>query len=311
MALKEAERDFELWLDQSRADSPRPEVAARMPRRIQEAHNAAITLGEIADVAHHFAMYPSQEVADGLRGLFANPNASDSFAQQVVAPLLAFFQDGQGSPPATETELCMYRDLIFKVKEMILDPTCKLFKVLLSFCLPIRELLCDVLFDVDANLEKQGLPGVWTDIMQRERMMIQEGEVYALCDPYFLREILRNVCTNVRYNLSGPRVSGSLSSHVRIDISESQAYLPEPDAVQQDFLVIVIEAGGASYSSTASAKSRKGHTLKSHIERIPEFGGMLEIGDGENGHGSRTKIKLISRQDMAHLVAEESNDRST
>jgi hypothetical protein len=160
-----------------------------------------------------------------------------------------------------------------------------------------------------ANLDKVELKGVWASVIERERELSsrQDGEVFALCDPTFLREIFRNLSSNVRYNLYGSRITGPLDTHVCIEITTAEENLPEPEAVRQNFVVITVEADGKSYTEVAAAQARKGYTLQSHIERIPEFGGSLEIGDGRDGHGSRAVMKLISRQELARLVTDESD----
>jgi hypothetical protein len=308
MALQYLKEDFDHWNEQTSNNEFPLEVLRKIPRHMQEAQIAAITVSEIAQEAHHFAMYPSQLVADGLRPLFGNPNAADSFQQQVVVPLLAFFQDNKGKLPATDADFGRYAGLIWQVKNHIVEPTSPFFNILLSFCIPLRELLIDVLIEVDAKLAQVHFHDVWANVIREQQSQL-EKEVYVLCDPYLLREILRNLCMNVRYNLSGPLISEQLGSHVRINISVITERLPEPEAVQQEFVIITIEADGKSYSSTIGTRPRTDYTtLQNHIDRIPEFGGSLKVGDGEKGHGSCAELKVISRQHLAGLAKKNAED---
>ncbi len=292
-ALKKAEADFKEFIDQ---DDNRL-VADRLPRRIREAQNAALTLREVAEVARRLAFYPSHAIADQLQPLFADRTVPYSF-HSTVAQLVLFLEQCQKKPPQTEAECADLKTLLRATRLSIFEPGSPLRRALLSFCVPLYATMLDALIDADARLATEELRDVWkVQIAKLQNLMEQGDELYALIDPQLLHEILRNVFSNVRYNISAyASAPGALSERVRMEINEIDDFLPEPEGSPAKYFTLTVEAQGVSYSENIRVRRRSGSTLEDHQARVREFGGSLEIGDGEGGTGCTTVLKVLSRQ---------------
>ena len=294
-ALKNLETDLAMCM----VDNFPTEILARLPRRSQEAFNAIITLKEIAQAAHHLAGYPSHEVSEALKLQFGNENTEGSFEQATVAPLIHWIQAHEENPPTLIEALEEYGALIFDVKEAVFDPTCPLRKALLHFRVPLESVVEDALISVNARLEKEGFGEVWS--AELYRLQGRQGDpTYVLCEPHLLLEVLRNIFSNVRYAVEGPSEE-PLHKKVRLEISTRAERLPEPEGGQHDYVVLVVETEGISYSSRTSDRLTDGGTVLSHQARVREFGGSLTISDGIDGKGSRAELKLISRQSYSAI----------
>lgn len=290
-ALKSLETDFEDLLTKPMS----PELMLRTPRHAQEALNAAITLREISESIHHLAGYPNHEVSEALKAQFANPNSRESFEQATVAPLLEWVKVHQQAIPDDDDELDEYKNLIWKVKQSIFDSSCAVRKALSLFCVPLEQVLMDAMSSVNARIVAEGYEPVWTHELERLRIGKGTQSHLVLCEPHLLLEVLRNLLSNVRYAVEDTKKDHLLSQQVKLKIGVKSDKLPDPEGGDHDYVFMVVETEGLSYSERTANRQQEGGTFRSHQARILEFGGNLTIGDGVGGQGSHAELRLISR----------------
>lgn len=138
----------------------------------------------------------------------------------------------------------------------------------------------------------------WDDEIARFRDVPQHARRYVLVEPLLLREVLKNIFTNVRYNLKGARHTQKGFRHlVAIAIDERVAAAVDGEEPSREWVVRVVSKGKKYDSGEVS--EREETTLNQHRREINKYGGHLSIGPyaGKRRKGTEVELKLLSRDE--------------
>ena len=301
--LIEAENCFRSCLHSSTASA-----LARLPKRIQEALTATLTLREIAKVAQRLSNYPSHLVSELLNDRFHNTQNPHSFLL-TVARLANWLRSRESGPPR-QAELEEYEKLVQEVKNTIFEPRCALRKALLHFVVPLIGMLLEVLYEANATAANTEFADLWSSeiLKLQERCHRPELDLLVLMDPPLLKQVLRNMLSNVRHSLAAPDQLPP-RERVRIDIKTATRHLAS-EIDEQEVIILIVEAEGYAVSEVRERQRLAKHTLNSTTlddqdARVREFGGALALHDRDGGSGSVAELILISRQRFITLHQEE------
>jgi hypothetical protein len=320
-ALRDPDRHSALWTALTAAESELDDfirnpddvaIQKRLPRRIREAFNSALTLREVAEVARRLAFYPSHQVTDKLQPLFGDRNAPESF-HRTAAQLIEYMGLCEKKLPSTKDDLRKFKDLVWLTGQAVFGDKSELREVLLWFCVPMRATIIEALSIADSSLLHMGLSNVWSNEINRqtELQASEASEFYVLIEPQLLLQVLGNLFFNVHHNISKlPKSTTTYADHVRLRLEEVSGRLPDPEAQEAQFFSLTVEADGAAYRDNLKRRMRRHSTLEDQDARLREFGGHIDIDNGPSGSGSRATLKLLSRQNYAHYYQDRKSNRS-
>jgi hypothetical protein len=209
--------------------------------------------------------------------------------------LIEWIKNHQDTAPADEEDFEEFKNLVWKVKQVVFDAACALRTALFHFCVPLDQVLMDAMSSVNLRLASEGYTQVWIEQLDHLKHKQGKHSYLMLCEPHLLLEVLRNLLSNVRYSVDEDHKQDLNSEHIRLHIESRIDKLPEPEGSEHEFIILVVETEGLSYSERTEGGIQVGGTFRSHQARIKEFGGNLSISDGPDGKGSRAELKLISR----------------
>ncbi|MDX1967002.1 MAG: hypothetical protein SFV23_07520 [Planctomycetaceae bacterium] len=202
-----------------------------------------------------------------------------------------------GNMASTE-DVEVFRRLRLRVLLDLWDESLPLQRALRHFVVPLRETLVQAMTQAAKSFAERNHP--WQHAFERCLPSLQ-GEVRewrVLVDHQLLREVLRNLCTNVRHTFSDlVTPDASVAARVEWQFREFDEVSENEDRIH--FVEFEFRSIGRSFDAELFEKYRGSLTLSQHIFDIRRFGGSLTITAGAGGgrSGCTVVLRLVARDD--------------
>ena len=252
-----------------------------------------------------------EEIADAVRQLLVFTPASredgERFAAEPGLPGLAedvkrvgdLFQSIRTSNQVSKADLQELLELRTRIAFDLWDRNSYLRLLLLRYMVPLREWVDVALGYANERLRALGFGEVWQPARDRVKQWPLEWKV--LIEPQLLREVLRNVFSNVRHSFDGYQLAAS-ESHadlVGLEVKKLKRRVPGARAEERLFFQLVVTSRGKGFRGV-----REDATFEGHQREVESFGGDLQIAALPNNLGAAVTMTLLERQ-QPQLVAEE------
>jgi len=155
-------------------------------------------------------------------------------------------------------------------------------KALKWYIVPFQEKLRSAMEQADIYFRHRQLPVYWERQLSKLR-----GNDYVLCDPNLLKDVLWNLCTNIRHGWSEGAEPRGKVEWILEDSLELPA--PGPDAGRVEAMRLVVE------SPLRGQEIEPSRTLPRQQVEISQFGGQLEASANNPKKRFTARITLLKR----------------
>jgi hypothetical protein len=143
--------------------------------------------------------------------------------------------------------------------------------------------------------------GVWDEQLEQFRAVPPERWHYTLIEPLLLREVLKNIFTNVRYSLRGvskPDRGFAQLIELGVTLAEQPPAADEVSEERRVLVVLRLVSKGNKYTPGGGRPAGE-TTLDQHRRGVAKYGGELSVEPyiGRNRVGTAVELRLISRGD--------------
>lgn len=257
------------------------------PHRVEQGMSAASSLEEIASRLRELLEDRDVTTTAQMFQRFGAPITDDGFSKDVdsIMRLLLQVRSDRSISRAERQEL---RDLWSKVRHDLFEEG-PLRKLLMSFIVPLKQTLAEMMKEANVTLGRRRFVTRWPEDLITD---LQEPaqEKYVLGDPDLLAQILKNLCTNVRYQEEVGATDGA--AKMRVAFSDPKDELNGSGEYIQ-MVRLTITSWGRSYDEGHTDERvrtivRQGHDLE-------PYGGKLEVHGLDEGEGAEATLTLIAR----------------
>jgi hypothetical protein len=250
---------------------------------------AAGILEEIASAVRQLLSFAQTSRAEAQR--FSNEPELPGFSQDTVL-LGNIFQNIRIHNIVTKSDVSDIAQLRTRIFYDLWDPDSDLRRLLHRYIVPFRELIMAALETANGVLSFHGYSHVWDRELAKYRAM--ETECFVLSEPYLLREILRNLFTNVRHSFASWKLGEgrTWAELVSTHLEKIEAPAPPPEATElREHFQLTVISDGSKFGRIDSQD-----TFSRHRREIISWGGSLEIrGKGEE-RGTVATLILLARK---------------
>jgi hypoxanthine-guanine phosphoribosyltransferase len=190
-------------------------------------------------------------------------------------------------------DLTQYRNRII---DDLYDKDPLLVKTSKRYIVSIADSLSEATEYASELLRKYRYGNAWSRV--KKRLKTDDAcRRFVLVERGLLREILRNIATNIRHTFKGLKLSEDeysdrISFSIDTEEQSSQSDLPV-------FIVLRIECHGNVFDEQVFNDRLPGSTWQIHQSRVSQFGGELSLAALESKDGTLTTLKLLSRDAQA------------
>jgi orotate phosphoribosyltransferase len=286
-------------------------TAADQLARLDDGVHIAGQLQTVADAVNRLFFF-SPGSAEKAERFLAAPD-KPGFAADVVAfgdSLQAIRRDKWVSPLESE-ELTELRRVI--LRDLWADIS--LLRATLSrYVVALEPTLVLALLAARRSFRKLPFVKVWDKQIAKWARVPKSDWHYVLVEPLVLREVLKNVLTNVRHTLEGVESpKKGFSRLVKIAIGEEVMPPVAGEEATRKWVVRVVSKGNVYAPGNGNEVEET--TLDQHRREIAKYGGELRIDrySGKRRKGAEVELRLISRNDVSPTrgAPEGESDEST
>jgi hypothetical protein len=257
--------------------------AGVLRRTLEDAIHACATLEGVAEAVSRLFGFHTVGGKDVTRYVAGLKSKLPGFRME-VHELRRFLQQIRGQRKVSQEQVHQLEKVRGKVEAELTLRDSDILQALMWYVVPFEEKLRSSMEQADRFLEGAGLRQVW-------RLAVGEGLEfdrfnYVLIDPTLLKDVLSNLCTNVRHGL---RPDDDLAGQIRYGIERGQSPAPPPDTDQVDVLRFWVESPWKDH------KMKENDTLRMQQLAIAQFGGKLKFESDYGRNLFRAELELISR----------------
>lgn len=179
------------------------------------------------------------------------------------------------------------------------DEGALLRKALRRYVVPLESMMAEAMRVARRSFRGKDYENVWDHQIIRFERESEANPNYVLIDPLDLKEVLKNIFTNVRYNFE--KVRGPAKGFARLI---KLHVLPGPVAPDDQtaetcrMVSLRLVSKGRRYNPER-ARRKVDSTFEQHKQVVNKYGGDLRIGlyTGKKWKGTQVELQLISRND--------------
>jgi signal transduction histidine kinase/hypoxanthine-guanine phosphoribosyltransferase len=204
----------------------------------------------------------------------------------------------------SKSEVSVISDARGKILEHLFDNDSLLRRTVKRYIVPLQSTLIESLnYAQDLfQAKKKNLRyrNIWNRILEELRGNVDQID-YVLIDPGLLREVLRNVATNVRYTVKHlDNEPESYQDLVKLKITRSQS--KDDLGEEGELIVLELDCKGNTFDAEKYQDRLPGSTWEQHQYRVAQFGGMLSLDSLMKSPGTRLRLQLIARNNQAAVL---------
>jgi hypothetical protein len=280
----------------------RLEIPAKYLPALDDGIHIAGQLQTLAEAVHRLFFFSSASGQDAGR-FTATPDEQRGFAADVGRlgdMLQAIRKDKRVSLGELEKLERLSQQILTDLWD---DQTSFLRRTLARYVVPLEPEIITAMVAAKRLFRRKWYQNVWDDHIRRFQAVPPGSHHYVLIEPLLLREILKNLFTNVRYNLQRlskrQKAKVTLLDRVQIEVIE-MTDLGSTDAAGSDpaqMVLLRLVSVGKKYDPHSGAPG-EGSTFDQHRRNVSKYDGMLQITSlpHRKREGTQVELSLVSRQ---------------
>lgn len=236
-----------------------------LEKYVEDAFTIAGLLEEIAIVAQHlFSFTPALK------------SASDRFTNGPRTFMMDIKQLGdilvgmRNNHEVTEADIAKATKIMDRISKDLWGETSKLQEALTYYVVSLHKKLKEAVSKANEDLIRYGISDIW-----KEKIPNHEEELFVLCDPFLLTEVIRNLLNNVRHTIKETEDydEAQFSKSISMDIREEAKAAPEPETGVLKAVTLEIRMP----NKNGISKISPGATTKHHQAELQEFDGEIKF----------------------------------
>jgi orotate phosphoribosyltransferase len=257
-------------------------------KNIEDATYTAGILEEIAEAVRQMTVFAPTSKENG--GRYASEPRLPGFSEDVKR-LGDLFQKIRVENQVSLQEIQELTQLRNQIAFDLWDPASHLRQMLLRYIVPLREVVDGALITANTTLRDLGFGEVWEE--QRKKLSAWPHEWKVLMERHLLREVLRNIFSNVRHAFAGSPLEGgtTYADRVRLDIAKVKRPAPDLKTEERDYFELTVVSFGEGFGAI-----REDATFSLHQREVTNFASQLEISPLPSQRGTIVKLTLMMRQ---------------
>jgi hypothetical protein len=187
------------------------------------------------------------------------------------------------------------------IRRDLWDDNSRLRLTLRRFVAPFEPTIAAALEAANQQFRSKRYEDAWGPHIKLYEDYPEADRNYVLIDPLLLKEVLKNIFTNVRYNFRKFRQPKKGFSHLlelNVSIEEDGAPGDDSSGDGSPMVVLRVVSKGSPFDPEESAPKDQS-TFDQHCRSVGKYGGTLQIGpySGRKWNGTEVELRLISRND--------------
>jgi len=278
-----------------------PVKSKNTKKALEDATYTAGILEEIAEAVRQMMVFTPASRENG--GRYAAEPGLPGFTEDVKR-LGDVFQKIRVDNQVSKLDLQELTRLRNRIAYDFWDPNSHLRQHLFRYIVPLREWTDNALESANETLRSLGFGEVWN--VERKKLEAWPLGWKVLMDRHLLREVLRNIFSNVRHAFDGYQLASeeTYADLVRLEIAKVKRPAPDLKSEERDYFELTVVSRGSGFHAL-----REDTTFELHQREVANFAGRLHIQPFADQQGAEVTLTLLSRPEPPKETIPQEADR--